>query len=89
MLKATQFIVLDSHRCQACWQCIDLCPKEVIGKFNLLFHKHSRIAKPEACVGCKKCVKNCPKQAIYELSPPGNHQGRGKIIGLEGSAVCE
>jgi len=70
MPAATQFIMLDSHRCTACWKCVEGCPKKVIGKLDFFFHKHSRINDPEACVGCKKCVKECPNQAIYELSIP-------------------
>lgn len=88
MLKATQFIVLDSHRCTACWQCVDECPKKVIGKFDFFFHKHSRIENPENCIGCKKCVKKCPNQAIYELSSLELYVGRGQRI-VVGSAIHE
>lgn len=69
MPAATKHIIIDPHRCTACWKCVDECPKKVIGKLDFLFHRHSHIDNPDACVGCKKCVKNCPNQAIHELTP--------------------
>lgn len=67
MPAATQYIIIDPHRCAACWQCVEECPQKVIGKLDFLFHKHSHIDNAEACIGCKNCVKNCPNQAILEL----------------------
>ncbi|MGD0854358.1 MAG: ferredoxin family protein [Dehalococcoidia bacterium] len=60
----TMYIRLNTHVCRACWKCVEACPRGVIGKIDLLFHKHARINKPEECKGCLKCVKACPEQAI-------------------------
>ena len=30
--QQTAYITLEPHRCQACWECVDACPKEVLGK---------------------------------------------------------
>jgi ferredoxin len=71
----TKFIRLDHQLCQACWDCIEVCPNNVIGKINVLFglHKYARIDQPELCKGCKKCVQACPSQAltyIYHSTNP-------------------
>lgn len=73
--EQTKFIRFDHHLCQACWNCIEVCPNDVIGKVNVLFglHKHARIKQPEKCKGCKKCVQVCPARAItYTYRPAGN-----------------
>ncbi len=64
----TRFIHLDTHKCQACWECIQACPNGVIGKVDFLRHRHARISNPDQCKGCKKCVKVCRHQAISLVS---------------------
>lgn len=79
MSAATQYMIIDPHRCTACWECVGKCPEKVIGKLDFLFHKHSHVNNAEAYIGCKKCVKTCRNQAILELGamahprrlPPG------------------
>ena len=68
--KKTAYIAVDSHHCQACWECYDACPKQVFGKINVLWglHKHIIIERPKACIGCKKCVKICQFGAITTVS---------------------
>ncbi len=63
----TKHIKIDNHICKACWECVEACPKNVIGKVNLFFHKHSHIDNPEKCVGCLKCVKTCKYGAIISI----------------------
>ncbi len=63
----TPTIQLNTHLCKACWACLDACPRQVLGKIDLPFHKHARIARPEACKGCKLCVKACPNRAIIAI----------------------
>lgn len=36
----TQYIWANTKNCEACWQCINTCPKQVIGKVGVLWHKH-------------------------------------------------
>ncbi len=62
----TAYIQITSN-CKACWECITACPKGVIGKVNLTFHKHAHINKINDCTGCLKCVKICPKNAIKTI----------------------
>ncbi len=66
--NATAFIRLDVHQCQACWECIAVCPQQVIGKTP--FKGHARIVAAAQCTGCKKCVRACPHAAIeYTYRP--------------------
>ena len=68
---STRFIALDTHRCEACWACVEACPSHVLGKVDFLGHRHARIDHAAACKGCKTCVRTCPNQAIrYIYSPP-------------------
>jgi len=60
----TVYIGLNTSLCKACWKCVEACPEGVLGKVNLIFHKHSRIDHPEDCKGCFKCMKACPHGAI-------------------------
>jgi len=65
----TQFVRLDSHKCAACWKCIDVCRLDVIGNVNILIHKHAVFRHPERCSGCGLCVKICENEAI--VAQPG------------------
>ena len=70
-LPGTRFVEFDSHQCQACWSCIDACPKQVIGKVSVLWHKHAALRKGKDCIGCFKCVAVCRGGAAMDqlLSP--------------------
>ena len=63
--KQTPFIKLDTHKCKACWECIESCPNHVINKIDMPWHKHARIGNPNSCKGCLKCIKVC-QQGAYE-----------------------
>jgi len=58
------FIQLNTHNCEACWKCLDVCPKQVFGRINIFFHKHAKIVAPQKCTGCMKCVKVCAYGAL-------------------------
>ena len=62
--RATDFITLDSRACEACWECVEACPNEVLGRLSVLFHKHAKIVAAEACTGCLKCVRVCETGAL-------------------------
>ncbi len=70
----TEFIELNTSRCQACWKCVESCPRHVIGKAILFRHRHAHIDRAQACRGCKKCIRSCPQQAIRAIKP-GNWAG--------------
>ena len=63
----TEHIALDPHRCEACWACVEACPKGVLGKVNILFHKHAVVRGADECIGCGKCVKVCKSDAITKI----------------------
>jgi 2-oxoglutarate ferredoxin oxidoreductase subunit delta len=65
---STPYISLDTHLCRACWECVAACPQGVIGKVDILFHKHARIGNASECKGCLKCVKACEQGAITARS---------------------
>lgn len=53
-------------RCMACWECVEKCPKHVIGKVGFLWHKHVAFKDANACIGCNKCVKTCPHNVFFK-----------------------
>jgi uncharacterized Fe-S center protein len=64
----TMFIQLDKRKCEACWKCIESCKKNVLGKIDIWFHKHSKIRNAENCVGCGSCARVCEYGAIIDLT---------------------
>jgi NAD-dependent dihydropyrimidine dehydrogenase PreA subunit len=75
--RKNKFIHLETSRCDACWDCIEVCPKQVFGKIDLLWHRHAIIRNAEACNGCKKCVRACESGALeYIYVPKSQSDGR-------------
>ncbi len=63
--NATEYIFFDSKKCEACWKCIEVCPKDVFGKVNILgLHKHIKIVNHGHCMGCLKCITVCSHGAF-------------------------
>jgi Na+-translocating ferredoxin:NAD+ oxidoreductase RNF subunit RnfB len=56
----TKYIYLDKSKCEACWDCIDECKHDVLGKVDVWFHKHVVIKNAENCRGCQSCIAVCP-----------------------------
>ncbi len=65
--SSTAFVLLDVKKCEACWKCLEVCTKNVIGRIILPWHKHVRFINGTACVGCLMCVKSCSTGAISKL----------------------
>ena len=63
-MHATQYILLDRSRCEACWRCVEACPRSVIGKVDFLGHRHAKIRAADDCTGCGSCVKTCQAAAL-------------------------
>jgi Fe-S-cluster-containing hydrogenase component 2 len=63
-LLRTDFVELDTRKCQACWRCVDACARQVIGKVSVLWHKHAKLRAGKDCTGCLKCVAVCPAKAM-------------------------
>lgn len=66
-LHFTRYIALDTHKCIGCFKCVEVCPKNVIGKINFLGHKHALILRTNDCIGCYKCVGVCESGAITKI----------------------
>lgn len=64
----TAFVLIDTKKCEACWKCLEVCPKNMIGRINLPWHKHIRFVNGNACIGCMKCVKICKTGAITKIN---------------------
>jgi NAD-dependent dihydropyrimidine dehydrogenase PreA subunit len=66
--NASRYVFIVREKCRGCWKCLDVCRQGVIGRINLLFHKHALIVSPDLCRGCCLCVKVCSFQAIVSIS---------------------
>jgi 2-oxoglutarate ferredoxin oxidoreductase subunit delta len=64
----TNYIQLDTGKCEACWECIEVCSNKVFGRVNLPWHKHALIIGSVNCTGCLKCIKACRFNAISKVS---------------------
>jgi NAD-dependent dihydropyrimidine dehydrogenase PreA subunit len=71
---ATAHITLDRGLCDACWECIDACPNDVLGRIKIGPHRHAVVRSPEECTGCLACVKRCTSGALTVLVEPGGDQ---------------
>lgn len=66
--RKTRYICLDTRLCQACWECVRVCRKNVFGKIDFLGHKHARIDNTANCTGCRACLQACRYKAILPLT---------------------
>jgi Fe-S-cluster-containing hydrogenase component 2 len=74
--RKNDFIRLDTRLCDACWDCIEVCPKQALGKIDVIWHHHVIIRDAEACNGCKKCVRACESGAIEYIYVPKSQASR-------------
>jgi len=65
----TKYVWANHQQCKACWKCVDACPKQVIGKVGILWHKHIVLKNSDNCTGCKKCIQICPYGVFSEDMP--------------------
>jgi len=65
----TQYVWANHKKCKACWKCVGACPKQVIGKVGILWHKHIVLKNSDNCNGCKKCIQICPYGVFSEDMP--------------------
>jgi uncharacterized Fe-S center protein len=69
--NTTQHIQLNTGNCKACWACIEKCPKGVLGKIDIFFHRHAKIKNPAECTGCLQCLTACKFNAIIAVRELG------------------
>lgn len=63
-----RLVITNPRKCEGCWECIGVCPENVIGKVGALWHKHIALKNSEACIGCMKCVKICPHGVFTKIT---------------------
>jgi Fe-S-cluster-containing hydrogenase component 2 len=80
--RQNEFIKLYPRHCEACWDCIEVCPKQALGKIEMGWHRHVIIENPEACNGCKKCVRACEHGALEYIYVPHSVSVPSKQPGL-------
>lgn len=61
---ASRFVTLDRSLCEACWECVAVCPESVIGKVDVWRYRHAVIHAGDRCLGCLRCVKVCASGAL-------------------------
>ena len=69
--KDMSYIKIDKDKCKSCYLCIDVCPKKVIKKSNIIGKTGEPIVEfketTEKCIGCAQCAIVCPDIAIMEV----------------------
>lgn len=58
---------MNPRLCTACWECVEKCPKKVIGKAGFFLHRHTVFKNADACIGCGKCIKTCHNSVFFKL----------------------
>jgi NAD-dependent dihydropyrimidine dehydrogenase PreA subunit len=61
---ASPHVRLDRTLCEACWECIAVCPQSVLGKLEMWRHRHAVVSAGERCTGCGRCIRVCPAGAL-------------------------
>jgi NAD-dependent dihydropyrimidine dehydrogenase PreA subunit len=79
-LRETKYIRLSPRQCQGCWECVEVCPADVLVKMGRGPRRHVHIKNPDACTGCKKCVRVCKNAAIEYTYVPGSARSAGKHL---------
>ena len=72
MRVSTGKIIIIPSRCTACWECVDVCPENVLVRTGFLFHKHILIGNSDACTGCLKCFHACNHKTIFRINRKTN-----------------
>ena len=57
-------IIIDWGKCQACGDCVDSCPSDVLVVAEKNGKEVADAVRAEDCIGCDACVGVCPEEAI-------------------------
>lgn len=58
-------ITVDEEKCQACGDCVDACPQELIALAEENGKKYAMFkGDPDDCIGCYSCESSCEEGAI-------------------------
>ena len=65
------YIRIDNNKCKSCYLCMDVCPKKLIKKSNIIGKTGEPIVEfkdeNSQCIGCAQCALVCPDIAIVEV----------------------
>jgi 2-oxoglutarate ferredoxin oxidoreductase subunit delta len=68
--SGTDHVLLDLRRCEACWECVDVCPQGVLAVISFGPHRHAVVEHPDDCTGCLACTNVCEAGALTRHDPP-------------------
>lgn len=76
---------MNPHLCMGCGECVEKCPKQVIGKTGFFLHRHVVFNNADACIGCGKCIKTCPNGVFFKLDKTASFRkmNRGTSFRIE------
>ena len=58
-------VTVDVEKCQACGDCIDTCPNEMLALVEEDSKKYAMFTgDPDDCIGCYSCEASCEEGAI-------------------------
>lgn len=58
-------VTVDIEKCQACGDCIDSCPQELLALVEDAGKKYAMFkGDPDECIGCYSCESSCNEGAI-------------------------
>lgn len=58
-------ITIDIEKCEACGDCVDTCPSEVIAVVEENGKKYAEYSgDPDDCLGCYSCEEVCEEGAV-------------------------
>lgn len=65
------YIEINQDRCKSCYLCLDVCPKKLIKKSDVIGQTGENVAefsdKNKECLGCAQCALVCPDIAIVKV----------------------
>lgn len=69
-MSSKRYAVVDTHRCAACGQCIQVCPRSAVTVPDGCF----AVVQAAACAGCGICAKACPADCILIKEREERHE---------------
>lgn len=58
-------VTIDIEKCEACGDCVDTCPSEVIAMVEENGKKYAVYSgEPDDCLGCYSCEEVCEEGAV-------------------------
>jgi NAD-dependent dihydropyrimidine dehydrogenase PreA subunit len=58
-------VTIDIEKCEACGDCVDTCPTEVITMVEENGRKYAMYSgEPDDCLGCYSCEEVCEEGAV-------------------------